>query len=111
MRRWEIEVRTFEVTMNNKLWEIIPENTMDHWLEVKDPEGWYSAIIKLDGCVEFTRYFNAPMFNEDEDDASSIHLCSLDDAIERLQALKQISNEFFKTEEKWGGSNADKEDC
>lgn len=39
-----------------KYWEI--KKVGDSWLDLEDPEGWYSAVIKWDGCVHFNRYFN-----------------------------------------------------
>jgi len=76
--------------MNNPHWNIVEKQ--DHFLSAKDPDGWYSASVKWDGCIDFTRYFNEP--NGEMKD--SIHICDIDDMIARLQALKQlcIENSF-----------------
>ena len=85
-------------------WEIIPEKTDRLWLEVKEPDGWYTAICKWDGCVHFYRYHNVP-YPQPEDDKMAlddyIHYCSLDEEIERLTKLRDKAREFFEDEE-WG---------
>jgi len=87
------------------MWEIDSEKTKDHWLELKDPEGWYSAVVKWDGCIHFNRYYNEPMDSEyhkttDQANVDYIHICDVDDMIARLKALKETALEYFG--EYWG---------
>lgn len=96
-------------------WQIKKESTTDHWLELVDPEGWYSAGVRWDGCVYFYRYFNAPISDKtrDDEDPNYLHICDIDDAIARLQALKQIAQQFFsgeQGEEYWGLEATDEPD-
>ena len=69
---------------------------------VKEPDGWYTARLKWDGCVEVARYFNypAPEIEDDRQDIDSIHICSIDDFIKRLEGLKVVGREKFG--EDWG---------
>lgn len=81
-----------------KYWQI--KQKEDHWLDLVDPEGWYDAGVKWDGCVHFNRYFNLPLHlrvtKEDQDELSDyIHICSIDDMINRLTELKQIAQDHF----------------
>lgn len=69
-----------------------------HWIDLIDPEGWYKASVKWDGCVHFRRAYNLPYPHpEGDDDAFEdyIHICDLDEFIARLQALKQKAIEHF----------------
>jgi hypothetical protein len=81
----------------------------DHWLEVVDEEGWYAAYMKWDGCMGYTRYFNEPLSNK-ADDCDSIHICDLDDEIERLIQLRDMAKAHFKNhhyyKESWGSRDA-----
>jgi len=77
------------------MWEVIPDKTKEHWLEVKDPEGWWSAVVKKDGCVHLNRYYGSPMSDQNENETDYIHICDIDDAIERLKALKQMALAHF----------------
>ena len=82
-------------------WKVIPEKTQDHWLEIEDPEGWYSAIARFDGCVHFYHYGNIPLSSSpDRKDSACcddyIHICDIDEMIERLQSLKKVAQEHFK---------------
>lgn len=81
-------------------WVVIKDKTQDHWLEVRDPEGWWSAYVKWDGCIGFTRYHNNSMdsipsdkpWNDFQD---NIHICDLDELIKRLQDLKEEAIKHF----------------
>lgn len=89
------------------IWEVIPERTQEHWLEVRDPDGWWEAVVKWDGCIHLHHAGNVPFDKEHGDSQSSeaerdksacddyIHLCDIDDAIARLQALKQMALAHF----------------
>mgnify|MGYP000051673140 FL=1 len=72
------------------------------YLHLEDPEGWYSVRIKWDGCIELIRYHNRPLFadNLDPQDVNRLHICDLDDFIERLQSLRQEAVAHFG--EDWG---------
>ena len=78
-------------------WKINEEKTQSHWLVVEDTKGWYSAIVKWDGCVDFTRVHNLPLpIQEDSNQlVDHIHYCDIDEEIERLIALKKKAIEFF----------------
>lgn len=89
----------------SELWRVIPEETQSRWLTLSDAEGeegdvWYRADVRFDGCVHLYTYGNVP-YNEDskrEDPACCddyIHICSIDDMIVRLQALKVKAKEHF----------------
>ena len=71
----------------------------DATFDVIDQEGWYSAFVKWDGCVEFQSYFNNPKHlqtPEDlQDNVDQIHICDIDEMIEILQSLKKVAQEYF----------------
>ena len=64
------------------------------FLELKDPEGWWAASVRYDGCINLNRYFNEPN-DADPSNTDYIHICDLDDFIERLQALKLLAQVRF----------------
>lgn len=80
-------------------WVIDREKTHDHWLEVNDGEGWYSAVVKWDGCIHLNRYYNFPWgkdpIHPEADNEDYIHICDLDEFIARLQALKVMAETHF----------------
>ena len=85
---------------SKKLWEVVNDKTQDLWLEIKDPEGWYYAKVTWDGCIHFNRYFNAPKETQEKESEENrsddyIHICSVDDMIQRLQALKIEAQKHF----------------
>jgi hypothetical protein len=60
-------------------------------LELKDRDGWWSAIVKWDGCIHFYRYHNEPMKDHGEnvgDMVDYLHICDIDELINGLQELK-----------------------
>ncbi len=61
-------------------------------LHLAHPLGWYQARIRWDGCVEFTRVFNIGYPSEDAD---HLHICDIDDMIDRLQQLKAMAQDHF----------------
>lgn len=94
------KVGQLEPLVMPKLWEVVNGNTKDHWLEIKDPEGWYYARVKWDGCIHFNRYFNMPKEMQEKEPEENrmddyIHICSVDDMIQRLQALKAEALKHF----------------
>ncbi len=82
----------------NEQWEIVPEKSKEYLLEIKDPDGWYYAQVKWDGCVQYFRYYNTPMGVdiENDKDCDYIHICSVDEEIARLQALKRMAYKYFE---------------
>ena len=91
---------------SDKIWEIDKEKTDDHWLELKDPNGFYRAVAKWDGCIHFNQYGNIPLTIDPErkDKACSddyIHICYLDSHIERLLELKRLAQEHFNDNGYW----------
>lgn len=79
------------------LWTVVPEKTEEHWLEVRDPEGWWSASVKWDGCVHLNRYAPHPVdASRPGDEPDYLHICDLDEVIERLQAIKALALKHFK---------------
>ena len=98
--------------MNEKektLWVIDKTKTKDFWLELKDPEGWYKASVKWDGCIHFIQYGNVSLPEDPERKSEDccddyLHICNLDGLIERLCALREHSKEFFISRgRKWPG--------
>jgi hypothetical protein len=73
-------------------WEIVAEKSAPHWLELRDPDGWYEASVKWDGCVHFLRHFNEP---DGKGDTDYLHICDLDEEIARLTALRDMSRAHF----------------
>lgn len=64
-----------------------------------DPQGWFKALVKYDGCVDLSHAYNEP-FKPDgeqvEDDSGDIHICDLDDFICRLIKLREQTISHFK---------------
>ena len=59
----------------------------------------YSAFFKWDGCMEITKYDNGytpddPYSEEVEENSDSIHICHIDEMIERLQEIKEIMLQY-----------------
>lgn len=81
------------------MWEIDKEKTKDHWLELKDPEGWWSAIVKWDGCIHLNRYYNEPWggtsATEKEINTDYIHICDLDGFIKIMEELRDKAKGHF----------------
>ena len=67
-------------------------------VEFRDPEGWWRATVKWDGCIDLWRYFNVPMDvqnRREDDEPSYLHICDLDDTIRRLLALRRLARRAF----------------
>ena len=71
-------------------WKIV-ENS-DLILKVEDPQGYRSAVVKRDGCVDYVRYLNKHSESARED---CLHICDLDDEISRLTELRDMAKEYF----------------
>jgi len=85
------------------MWEII--NKKEHWLEIQEPGGWYSASLKWDGCIDFNRYYNDPKYYQeahpsDNNLSDYLHICDIDDMIKRLEKLRDIGKKHFGKD--WG---------
>ena len=80
--------------MNQKELWIEGDIVRSDWLSLRAPEGWYTADVRFDGCVHLRHCFNEP--NSFESSASDyIHICDLDEIIERLTALKKLALNHF----------------
>lgn len=67
-----------------------------------EPNGWYEACVRWDGCMEFKRYFNTPFGGDSEDPVMDrVHICDIDDLIKRLEALKVCAKEHFDEDWPW----------
>ncbi len=86
-------------------WTIVEGNRFAFTAD--DPEGWYDAWVKFDGCIEFKRFFNLPKGDPDQDaeDFDGMHICDLDQVIERLQSLRKVAVEYFAAQgqNRWPG--------
>ena len=90
-------------------WEQRPDKTSDHLvLHLRDPDGWYEAMVKWDGCIHFYQAGNVPFdatFGQSEgprDESACddyIHICDLDDFIARLAALRDAARAHFGEKE------------
>ena len=90
-RRATLEGEVIEI---EKLWKK-GNDRYDFSFTLEDPEGWYSAYIKKDGCIDFSRFFNRPLSDprvDSDDDIDRIHICDLDDLIERLKAIRTVAH-------------------
>lgn len=71
-------------------------------VRLQDEEGWYSAYVKWDGCISFSRYFNMPVGlmndEEKEENTDNMHICDIDEMIQILQELKEAALERFGTD-------------
>ena len=79
-------------------WEIDQSKTQDHWLELVEKSNgrvYHRASAKWDGCIHYTAWSN-----EGEGDTicgpDYIHICDIDEEIDRLKRLKAAAVEFFK---------------
>ena len=81
------------------------EKAETHWLELTsegDETGlhWWSATVKWDGCVDLHRAHNVPFGTEGRDEdhmafSSDMHVCDLDELIERLQKLRDRAKAHY----------------
>ena len=71
------------------------DETTEHILLLEDPEKWYDANVRFDGCINFRRFYNQPKGEAEEDDSDYIHICEIDGFIARLQELKELAKKHF----------------
>jgi hypothetical protein len=60
---------------------------------VRDVDGQWRALVRDSGCVDLRRTFQPEGNSIDYTD--SLHICDIDDLIERLQALKILAAQHF----------------
>ena len=81
------------------MWEVDEPETNEVRLTLHDPEDWYKADVRWDGCVHFYQASNKPMseqaFNLNNPDISYLHICYIDDLIKRLQDIQTKAKEHF----------------
>jgi uridine kinase len=100
MKYWEIE----KVTESNSN----KEDTIVVELVNKDYRD-ESVSIKWDGCVHLHKYWNGytvddPHSEEKANNSDYIHICDIDEMIEKLQELKEVAKVKFSKqnyEEYW----------
>lgn len=64
----------------------------DDMLVLDDPEEWRTARVTVFGCVEYTRILK----RDPPENQMTIHICDVDDEIERLQQLKDQARQHFR---------------
>lgn len=100
--------------MGDDLWRVVDEKTEDHWLELVEPGGFWHAMVKADGCVDLRHItsgnpvdWNGEFQESVLDDATEgvdldyLHICEVDELIERLQSLKRFAAQHFHDEDIW----------
>ncbi len=88
-------------------WSVVTPGT--HRLTLR-MDGWNWAEVKWDGCIDYYRVVNDPIpdgvteLPPEEEPAGRLidymHICDIDEEIERLQKLKAAAIAFFG--EDWG---------
>jgi hypothetical protein len=87
----------------NSHWQPNPdEPSTPNCLKLIDPKGWWRVTMKWDGCFELDQFFNYPLTDpvysdpESEDNEwDRMHICDIDEMIDRLKALKEIAEKHF----------------
>lgn len=80
--------------------QVDPEGTNEARLSVVSQDGWFSAAVRFDGCIDYRQYANTPYRKDearDEPCDDYVHVCDLDVFIERLQAIKAEAVKHFGT--------------
>lgn len=83
----------------------------NHWVSLKyvtpidkGLEHWWSASVKWDGCIHFSRAYNEPFkehgHNGSEDNSDYIHICDIDEYIEILTKLRDAAKIYFATHDR-----------
>ena len=80
-------------------WKLVkPFDESENFAELVNPDGFYRAVIKWDGCVHFYKFDNGTDL-EDENwrdaECTYIHYCSLDEEIKTLMTLRNIQKTLF----------------
>lgn len=79
----------------SKHWETTQDR--EYVRTVESPNGEWQATFRFDGCVDIHRAFNGLTVEED-DDPDSMHICDLDEFIEKLTELREIARAKFPEE-------------
>ena len=72
----------------------------EYSLTVEDPEGFYKAVLRFDGCVHYYKWSlvaihpSGAIIRSDEDE-TYIQYCELEGEIKRLQELLKIARNKF----------------
>lgn len=93
-------------------WKDKPGGTKEsHWLDLisevdEDGNYWWKCYVKWDGCIQIDRAFNYPFGTEGREQIPNamedgIHICDLDEMIERLTKLRAAAKAHFG--EDWPG--------
>lgn len=81
--------------MSREMWQEV--QVTEQQLTLRDPQGWFQALAHDDGCVDLYRYFETPQGQNPQNDEECcyLHVCDLDEMIERLEALRTRAIEHF----------------
>lgn len=66
-------------------WEVIEKTA--YYIKLRSKCGYYQAFVKADGCVDLIRSYNAPFSESETRDWTNIHICDLNDFLQRLEGL------------------------
>lgn len=85
-------------------WTKLPD-TEAHWLSLLGENGWYTAVAKWDGCIHLNKAGNTNFGPDGKlppgtegtvmDEGDYMHICDLDDFIERMIALRDEAKKHF----------------
>lgn len=82
----------------------------DHWIDLIYKEDgqndwWVECSVKSDGCIHYNQCSNLPFgdVDQEENDIEYLHICDLDNFIERMIKLRDKAKEHFG--DKWGNYN------
>lgn len=96
----EPQMTLVEQEFDGPLWVLDTKDSGDFIAHFNDGEGWFEAEVRWDGCTHLYRHFNLPWGedprNDDADNTDYLHICDIDDMIDRLQALKEMARQHFK---------------
>ncbi|WP_018132321.1 hypothetical protein [Effusibacillus pohliae] len=67
-------------------------------IELEHSDGWMDANVRWDGCMEIHLRTKT---EEGHGMTGTVHTCDIDGLIEKLQQVKQISQEYFDFKGYW----------
>ncbi len=71
------------------------------YLLLADPDQYLKAYVRADGCINLLFYDEHWLFEHDRH-SYDWHICEIDEAIARLQAIKSLAIQYFAQRgEKW----------
>ena len=95
--------------MSNEFWVVDKEKTKEYWLELNDPEGFYSCVINWDGSMHYNDYGCVPRMEtkEDRDKMEQYYYGDIIEHYHRVKALYEIAVKHFKDNypHDWEGAN------